>query len=143
MSQGSSPLRAFLSFCAAAAICVFSASASAQTLTSRADSATACPGAHYITATRIESSAKPPSADAPRPDVVVLAFFQAEEVRFSAQPHIAIRVCGDLDSARIIARRNLPDPVVVGETYRDVYIAVELVGRVKTTDSTSARRPPP
>jgi hypothetical protein len=114
---------------------------SAQGVTTRADSSAACRGAHYVTATRVDSVAQPRTA-ARRPDIRLIAVLQADEVRFSAQPHIAVRVCGDLDSARIIARRNLPDRVVVGETYRDVYIAVELLGRVKTIDSTSARRTP-
>ena len=35
-----------------------------------------------------------------------------------------------MDSVRVVERRNLPDAVVPGTTYRDVYIAVEIVGRL-------------
>jgi hypothetical protein len=124
------------------AMCLLTAPVRAQRLTRGTDSTAACPDARYVNATQLDTAAPRAAANARKPDVIVLAFFRAEEVRFSAQPRIAVRVCGDLDSAHIIARRNLPDPVVVGETYRDVYIAVELIGRVKTADSISAHRPP-
>jgi hypothetical protein len=52
-------------------------------------------------------------------------------VRFASQPQISVRLCGALtDSVRIIERRNLPDPVQPGVTYRDVYIAVEILGHL-------------
>jgi hypothetical protein len=35
-----------------------------------------------------------------------------------------------MDSVHVVERRNLPDPVVVGHTYRNVYVAVEIFGRV-------------
>jgi hypothetical protein len=35
-----------------------------------------------------------------------------------------------MDSLHVVERRNLPDPVVVGHTYRDVYVAVEIFGRL-------------
>ena len=34
------------------------------------------------------------------------------------------------DTLRVVQRDNLPSPVVAGTTYRNVYIAVELIGRV-------------
>ena len=125
-----------------AAICSYSTIAGAQVSLPGALDSSACPNARSIAVTRVDSM--PPARTAlPRADVVVLAFIQAAEVRFSAQPRISVRVCGDLDSARIVARRNLPDPIVVGETYRDVLIAVELLGHLKVADSSAARRPPP
>jgi hypothetical protein len=41
-----------------------------------------------------------------------------------------VRLCGGLDSVHVVERRNLPDPVVAGHTYRDVYVAVEIFGRL-------------
>jgi hypothetical protein len=42
-----------------------------------------------------------------------------------------VRLCGALgDSVHVIERRNLPDPVQPGTTYRDVYIAVEILGHL-------------
>jgi hypothetical protein len=63
-------------------------------------------------------------------DIVLLAEVHARELRFAKQPEIRVRLCGGMDSARVVERRNLPSPVVVGTTYRDVYIAVEVLGRV-------------
>jgi hypothetical protein len=124
------------------AVCALSLPAAAQDST-RVAGSDACPNARYVTATRVDSSA-PATPDSRRPDIVILASVTADEVRFSAQPRIRVRVCGDLDSARIVARRNLPDPVIVGETYRNVYIAVELLGHLAVTDSTrSLQLPPP
>jgi hypothetical protein len=55
----------------------------------------------------------------------------AREVRFAKQPSIrVILVNGAVDSIRVIERRNLPEPVVPGQTYRDVYIAVEILGHL-------------
>ena len=34
------------------------------------------------------------------------------------------------DTLRVIQRDNLPSPVVAGTTYRNVYVAVELIGRM-------------
>jgi hypothetical protein len=66
-----------------------------------------------------------------KPTIVIYAAASAREVRFAAQPQITVRLCGALtDSVRVIERRNLPDPVQPGTTYRDVYIAVEIIGRL-------------
>jgi len=62
--------------------------------------------------------------------VRILAAASAREVRFNAQPRIHVQLCGALDSIHIVDRRNLPTPVVVGTTYRNVYVAVEIFGRV-------------
>ena len=62
--------------------------------------------------------------------VMLLASASAREVRFARQPEIRVRLCGGLDSVHVVERRNLPEPVVVGQTYRDVYVAVEILGRV-------------
>ena len=34
------------------------------------------------------------------------------------------------DSVHVVERRNLPDPVQPGSTYRDVFIAVEILGHL-------------
>ena len=65
------------------------------------------------------------------PDIVVRASVSARELTFRAQPHVAIRLCGGtLDSIRVVERRNLPTPVVAGTTYRDVYVAIEILGHL-------------
>lgn len=65
------------------------------------------------------------------PTIVLLATASAREVRFAGQPQILVRLCGAVtDSVRVVERRNLPDPVQPGTTYRDVYIAVEIIGHL-------------
>jgi hypothetical protein len=62
----------------------------------------------------------------------LVAAVQAAEVRFDKQPKICVRLRGDvqLDSVRIVGRRNLTSPVVQGTTYRDIYVAVEILGHL-------------
>jgi hypothetical protein len=62
----------------------------------------------------------------------LLATVTASEVRFVGSPKVCVQLTGDarLDSAHVLARRNLSSPVVSGTTYRNVYIAVEVVGRI-------------
>lgn len=65
------------------------------------------------------------------PDIIVRASLSAREVRFASQPHVSIRLCGGtLDSVRVLERRNIPSPVVAGTTYRDVYVAIEILGHL-------------
>ena len=63
-------------------------------------------------------------------DVILLVGIHADEVRFAAQPHVRVRLCWGGDTLRVVQRDNLPSPIVPGTTYRNVYIAVELVGRL-------------
>lgn len=66
-----------------------------------------------------------------RPTIILYASASAREVRFASQPQISVRLCGGVtDSVRVLERRNLPDPVQPGATYRDVFIAVEIIGRL-------------
>ena len=66
-----------------------------------------------------------------RPTIIIYAEASAREVRFATQPSIMVRLCGAItDSVRVVERRNLPDPVQPGTTYRDVFIAVEIIGRL-------------
>jgi hypothetical protein len=69
-------------------------------------------------------------ADRRGADVILLASVSAREVRFQSQPQISVRLCGGFDSVRVVERRNLPRRVVPGVTYRDVYIAVEILGHI-------------
>jgi hypothetical protein len=63
-------------------------------------------------------------------DVAIFASATVREIRFAQQPEIRVRLCGGLDSVRVLERRNLPERVVAGQAYRDVYIAVEILGRL-------------
>lgn len=66
------------------------------------------------------------------PTVRLVASVQADEVRFARQPKICVRLRGDaqLDSVHVVARRNIQSPVAAGTTYRDVYVAVEILGHL-------------
>jgi hypothetical protein len=69
------------------------------------------------------------------PDVRLFAAVSAEEVRFTRQPRICVRLRGDvrLDSVRVVGRRNLASPVVANTTYRNVYVAVEILGHLEAS----------
>jgi hypothetical protein len=62
----------------------------------------------------------------------LLASVSAEEVRFARSPVVCVKLSGEaqLDSVHVLARRNLATPVVSGTTYRDVYVSVEILGRL-------------
>jgi hypothetical protein len=75
--------------------------------------------------------------------VIVLAEAQVGEVTFAKQPQLSVRLCGGIDSVHVLERRNLPNPVVVGRSYRDVYVAVEIFGRVNADCITAALRSTP
>lgn len=64
-------------------------------------------------------------------DVVILADVSARSLRFASQPRISVCLRGALDSVRVLDRRNLPETIVAGTTYRDVYVAVAIFGRVE------------
>jgi len=84
--------------------------------------------------TRRDTSAAPRTerqAASDQATVIIRASASAREVRFASQPRILVRLCGALsDSVHVVERRNLPDPVQPGATYRDVYIAVEIMGHL-------------
>ena len=67
-----------------------------------------------------------------RPDIVIRASASADEVRFSSEPKIDVRLtgCSVLDTVRVVERRNLPRPVQPNVTYRNVHIAVEILGHL-------------
>jgi hypothetical protein len=70
----------------------------------------------------------------------LIASVSADEVRFERSPVVCVKLSGDaqLDSVHVLARRNLATPVVRGNTYRDVYVAVEILGRLNA-DCIAAR----
>jgi hypothetical protein len=63
-------------------------------------------------------------------DVLLLVGVHADEVRFASTPHLRVRLCWGGDTLRVVQRDNLPSPIVPGTTYRNVYVAVELIGRI-------------
>jgi hypothetical protein len=63
-------------------------------------------------------------------DVILWVGVHADEVRFAKQPQVRVRLCWGGDTLRVVQRDNIPSPVVAGTTYRNVYVAVELIGRV-------------
>lgn len=66
-----------------------------------------------------------------RAAIVIQAEVSAREVRFASQPTIKVTLAyGTVDSVRVIERHNLPDPVQPGVTYRDVRVAVEILGHI-------------
>ena len=67
-----------------------------------------------------------------QPDLRIMASVSADEVTFAKQPRICVRLRGDarLDSVRVVGRRNITSPVVSGTTYRNVYVAVEILGHL-------------
>jgi hypothetical protein len=81
--------------------------------------------------------AQPACADSGRADtagaaVVIRASVAIDEVTFRTRPQAGARVNGCAGPAvRVLERRNLPERVEAGATYRDVFIAVEIVGRLE------------
>lgn len=65
-----------------------------------------------------------------KPNVYLFVGVHADEVRFAKQPNVRVRLCWGGDTLRVVQRTNLPSPVVAGTTYRNVYVAVELIGRL-------------
>jgi len=69
-------------------------------------------------------------ARAGNPTVYLFVGVHADEVRFAKQPNVRVRLCWGGDTLRVVQRENIPSPVVAGTTYRNVYVAVELIGRL-------------
>lgn len=85
-----------------------------------------------VGATR-DTSARRPHSDSlssGSADVVIYAAASVGQIQFGSQPSVSVRLCGGLDSVHVLERRNLPTPVVAGTTYRNVYVAVQIFGRL-------------
>jgi hypothetical protein len=63
-------------------------------------------------------------------DVTILASVTIDELRFTTEPRGQVRVlgCGASDGLRVLERRNLPERVQPGVTYRDVRVSVQILG---------------
>ena len=64
------------------------------------------------------------------PAVHLIVGVHADQVTFAKQPNVRVRLCWGGDTLRVVQRTNLPSPIVAGTTYRNVYVAVELIGRL-------------
>lgn len=91
-------------------------------------------------APRVRETTHASATASTNPDVVILASVTADEVRFAKSPQICVRLTGDarFDTLRIVGRRNLSSPVVAGTSYRNVYVAVEILGHLNA-DCIAAR----
>ena len=65
-----------------------------------------------------------------QPDIILRVGVQIDQLTFAKQPNVRVRLCWGGDTLRVVSRQNLPSPVVAGTTYRNVYVAVELLGRI-------------
>ena len=88
------------------------------------------------------------AAPAAAADVTILASVSIDELRFNTEPRGRVRVlgCGERDGLRVLERRNLPDRVQPGVTYRDVHVSVRILGSLNAAciaalagDTTAAR----
>jgi len=81
-----------------------------------------CPLAAAADAARPDSTA--------RADVMIIASVSMDELRFNSEPKARLRVlgCGEREGLRVLERRNLPERVQPGVTYRDVYVSVQIMG---------------
>jgi hypothetical protein len=82
--------------------------------------------------TGMRSAPRTPRDTAQHTAVRLFAAVRADEVQFARQPKICVKLSGDvrLDSVRVVGRRNLASPVVSGTTYRNIYVAVEILGHL-------------
>jgi len=89
------------------------------------------------------------AAPAAAADVTILASVTIDELRFNAEPKGRVQVlgCGERDGLRVLERRNLPERVQPGVTYRDVRVSVEILGTLNAAciaalagDTTAAAR---
>jgi hypothetical protein len=71
-----------------------------------------------------------PDSTAASADVVIVASVSMQELRFDRDPNARLRVlgCGEGEGLRVLERRNLPERVQPGVTYRDVYVSVRILG---------------
>lgn len=80
----------------------------------------------------VRGQCAPPATADSTADVRIFARVQASELRFNTRPRadVAPLGCAPADTVRVLVRTNIPEPVVPGETYRNVDVAVEIVTRL-------------
>jgi hypothetical protein len=90
-----------------------------------------CPALYARRGTAAAAAPRDTTGGRGAPDIILCASVSAREVRFATQPQISVRLSGALgDSVHVLERRNLPRPVGAGTTYRDVFVAVEILGHL-------------
>jgi hypothetical protein len=109
--------------------------ATAQGVTAASEAATACTNLTESPSTAPDSTgtaARAAQSDTAHPAIRILVSASANELTFVGSPKVCVRLTGaaSLDSVHVLARRNLPSPVVSGTTYRNVYVALEILGRL-------------
>jgi hypothetical protein len=70
------------------------------------------------------------------PDIEIGAVVRAKRLRFNKKPETEIRFEGepDVDSSSGSERKNLPEPVEPGKTYRDVLIGWRATAKLDQKD---------
>jgi hypothetical protein len=126
-------LAGLVMFCAASSLAAQDSARSGRSNDQAATSA--CPAAQDARPGDVADSSRAQPAHSPQndrgPAIILRASASAREVRFAAQPQIVVRLCGGVtDSVRVVERRNLPERIQPGTTYRDVYVAVEILGHL-------------
>ncbi|HLA13793.1 MAG TPA: hypothetical protein VJZ25_02105, partial [Gemmatimonadaceae bacterium] len=114
----------------AAAMAQTCAALLAETTAPAVDATTTEPARDTSVPRRDTASVSVGGAQTGDPDIILTAAVQANEVRFASQPRVRVRLCWGGDTLRVVQRQNIPSPVVAGTTYRNVYVAVELLGRL-------------
>lgn len=111
-----------------AALVLSSSSSAAQDLSSTMGGCVSVAGPDTVARSTAARSTSPEGHS----DLRIVASVSADEVTFAKEPKVCVSLRGDarLDSVRVVGRRNLASPVVRGTTYRNVYVAVEIVGHL-------------
>ncbi|KEI43245.1 hypothetical protein GU90_17235 [Saccharopolyspora rectivirgula] len=72
-------------------------------------------------------------AECAQPDISFESTVNADELRFDEAPRTSVEFTGQAadDSISHSVRKNLPDPVQPGVTYRDVRVDYEILARLR------------
>ena len=72
----------------------------------------------------------------PEPDVEIAVTVRADELRFECEPEVSVRVHASEQvwADESSTRRNLPDRVEPGVTYRDIEVAWRVWARLRDPD---------
>jgi hypothetical protein len=74
------------------------------------------------------------------PDVEFAATVASRRLRFGRRPRVDVRVTGSPGVESVVGteRRNLPDEVEPGVTYRDSWVRLRVAGRLPDDDGSGA-----